>query len=105
MKKLTEQSISEDVFIRRFRPIVNHIDPSAAFDCGNGGCMFETYGEAYEFVLKQNSDCIWTLIEGDDKLHVISGVHFVNRFGYLISAVPVPAGHIISVELDTDIPD
>ena len=105
MNKLTEQTISEDEFVEQFRPTVNHIDPVAVFDFGYGGCMFETCGKDYEFVSSQNPDYIWTLIEGDNTTHIVKGVHVVNRLGYFISAVPVPAGHIISVELDTQIPD
>jgi len=103
METLSLQTISEDTFVERFRPIVNHLDSTRGFDFGDGCCMFETYGKDYEFVTKQNPACIWTIVEGDDTMHIESGWHFVNRFGYLICATPVPEGEDFSVELDVEI--
>jgi Zn ribbon nucleic-acid-binding protein len=85
----------EDAFVERFRPIVNHINPNASFDFGYGGCIFETYGEEYEFVCAQNPRCIWTLIEADGGLYAESGMHIVNRLGYFISETPLePVEHL-----------
>ncbi len=95
----------EDTFIERFRPIVNHIDPNASFDFGYGGCMFETYGEEFEYVRMQNPDCIWTLIEEDGVLFVGSGLHFVNRLGYFVSRTPVEGGEMLNFCLDADAPE
>lgn len=90
------QTCEEDIFIERFRPIVNHIDANASFDFGYGGCMFETYGEEFEYVRMQNLDCIWTLIEEDGVLFVGSGLHIVNRLGYFISQTPVRTDEVLS---------
>lgn len=93
MTEATSQTVcDEDIFIERFRPIVNHIDPNASCDFGYGGCMFETFGEEIEFVHKQNPDCIWTRIEEDGVLLVGSGLHFVNRLGCFVSRTPVDGG-------------
>ena len=53
-------SCDEDTFIERFHPIVNHIDPNAGFDFGYGGCLFETYGQEFEFVRQQSAARVWT---------------------------------------------
>ncbi len=95
----------EDAFIERFRPIVNHIDPNASFDFGYGGCMFETYGEEFEYVRMQKPDCIWTLIEEDGVLFVGSGLHFVNRLGYFVSLTPVEGGEMQNFCLDEGEPE
>jgi hypothetical protein len=95
----------EDAFIERFRPIVNHINPNASFDFGYGGCIFETYGEEYEFVRAQNPRRIWTLIEADGVLYAESGVHFVNRLGYFVSETPFQTDEYLSFCLDDEISD
>ena len=102
METSSVQTISEDTFVERFRPIVNHLDTTATFDFGHGGCMFETYGDDYEFACQQDPARIWTLVEGDNTMHIESGWHFVNRIGYLICATPVPEGESFSVELDME---
>jgi hypothetical protein len=91
-----------DTFIERFRPIVNHIDPNAAFDCGYGGCLFETYGQELEFVRQQSAARVWTLIEADGVLYADSGRHFVNRLGYFVSETPVQSGEALSFRLDDE---
>jgi hypothetical protein len=95
MTKENPADTEEDVFIQRFRPIVNHINPNASFDFGYGGCIFETYGAEYEFVRAQNPRRIWTLIEADGGLYAESGFHFVNRLGYFVSETPLePVEHL-----------
>ena len=50
--------------------------------------MFETYGEELDYVhmKAQNANNVWTIIEGDnDTMFIVSGVHLVNRIGYLIT--------------------
>lgn len=97
---ISEITCEEDIFIERFRPIVNHIDPNASFDFGYGGCMFETYGEEFEYVRLQNSDCIWTLIEEDGVLFVGSGLRFVNRLGYFVSQTPIGPDEMLSFRFE-----
>jgi hypothetical protein len=86
--------LSEGQFDDRFPLLTNHLNPNAswAFNDSNG-CLFETYGPELEFVRSQDDRTVWTLVDGDDgDLYVVSGYHFVNRIGYLISTVPVPEG-------------
>ena len=53
--------------------------------CSFGGCMYETFGEELEYVRKQPTNRIWTIIDEEDKLFFIAGFHIVNRLGYLIT--------------------
>lgn len=93
--------LSEDQFDELFPLVQNHLNPTAswAFDDGPGR-LFETYGEELEFVKRQDPRKVWTLVDGDDgDLYVISGPHFVNRIGYLVSTVPIAEGVTIQVHI------
>lgn len=94
--------ISEEAFLAIFQPIKNHLNPNAAFDFGEGGTMFETYGEELAHVQSQPAARIWTLVEGDDGLELTSGFHFVNRLGYIITQHPVQPGLSISISLEEE---
>jgi hypothetical protein len=78
----------------QFKPITNHLDSNASWQDDDGnGIMFETYGEELDFVktkLKENPNCIWTLVDSDDgeECIIVGGYHFVNRIGYFITEVP-----------------
>ncbi len=92
--------ISEDVFDQQFPLVRNHLNPNATRGFGDqGGCLFETYGEELAFVRSQDARFVWTFIDGDDAQYVVSGMHFVNRIGYLISKVPVPDGVFFEVRI------
>jgi hypothetical protein len=83
-----------------YRPIINHIDPHASFDNGEGGIMFETYGEEVEFVKQQDSNKIWMYGQGDDGgTYIWSGWGFVNRLGYFITDKPFPDNVTIQVQV------
>lgn len=89
--------LSEEQFDARFPLLTNHLDRNASF----GGCMFETYGAELQFVRRQNMDCIWTYADDDNgRLCLSSGYHLVNRIGYVISTVPIEAGHDYFVPLE-----
>jgi hypothetical protein len=94
---------NEDDFHERYPLLENHLNPNASWSIGSGrGCLFETYGEELEFVRRQDPRTVWTFVEGDSgDLWVISGMHLVNRIGYLVSTVPVPADQSIDVHLET----
>ena len=103
MSASTLNPCDEDAFVERFRPIVNPVNPDASFDFGYGGCLFETYGEEFAFVRRQNLAGVWTLIETDGVLTIESGLHFVNRLGYFVSETPVQPNEAVSVQLDADV--
>ena len=93
--------LTEDQFDEQYPLVSNHINPNASWAFGDGpGCLFETYGAELDFVRSQDPRNIWTLVDGDDdNQYVISGFHFVNRIGYLISTVPFPEDASIEVPI------
>jgi hypothetical protein len=98
---------SEDEFSARYKLKVNHLNPTASWACGEGpGCLFEPYGEELAFARSQDPRAVWTLIDGDDgDQRVVSGMHFVNRIGYLISTEPVSAATTVEVCIPMELDD
>jgi len=80
------KTITEEQFYEQFELIPNHIDNNASFS----GDMFETYGEELEFVRElAKQKRVVTIIEGDEGMYYTSGMHLVNRIGYLITKNPI----------------
>ena len=88
-KQLTQ--LTEIEFDEKFELQTNHLDDNASFD----GKMFETYGEELEYVKQMaKENRVVTILEGDCEtdefgdehpcMYYASGMHFVNRIGYLI---------------------
>lgn len=83
-----------DEFVKTYIPRTNHLDDNASFD----GCLYETYGEEIEYVKRQAPDVIWTIVEDDDaELVLVSGWHYVNRLGYILTEKPVPEDITVQV--------
>ncbi|MFA5952476.1 MAG: hypothetical protein WC807_19590 [Hyphomicrobium sp.] len=94
---MTEFELDEDAFFERFRPRPNHLNGNASFD----GLLFETFGTELAFVRAQDPRSIWTVLTDDGgELAVVSGYHFVNRLGYLITTVPVEEDQTYYVTLE-----
>lgn len=94
--------MTEDEFDAAYPLVQNHINPTAGWAVGEDGrgCLFETYGDEFDFVRRSDPQRVWTLIDGDDgDLYVVSGLHRVNRVGYLLSRNPVPADVFVQVHL------
>lgn len=94
------RTIDEDTFIGRFGPKSNHLDFTAGMDFGDGGCLFSAAHKDFKYVLAQNPKTIWTVIEGDEGLAIESGLHIVNRLGYLVTTNPVEDRVTYTVSLD-----
>jgi len=83
------KTITEDEFYEQYKPTLNvfyNDENAVAFN----GCMYETYGEELEHVKKVaevNPNFVWTILDVG-YLCITSGVHFVNRFGFLITELP-----------------
>ncbi len=88
MKKITKTfvKVDEDNWFNTYRPIKNPHEKDAPFD----GCMFETYGKELAQVLTVNPSYVWTYVEVDGNLYIVSGLHLVNRLGYFITEQPCP---------------
>lgn len=93
--------LTEDEFDAAYPLVPNHINPTAGWAVGDGGrgCLFETYGDEFDYVRRFDPQRVWTLIDGDGDLYVASGLHRVNRVGYLLSRDPVPEGTFIQVHI------
>ena len=93
--------MTKDEFDATYKLRRNHLNADSGWAFGDdGGCLFETYGEALDFVQKQPPGTVWTLVDGDDgEQYLLSGFHVVNRIGYLVSTVPAPDGADIRVAL------
>lgn len=76
-----------DDFLTKFKPVLNPYDDNASWD----GFLLETYGIEYEYVKATyniNPQRVWTIIDGDEGPPIlISGWHYVNRLGYIVTAI------------------
>jgi hypothetical protein len=99
MTECIHLDISEEAFDDHYPLLINHLDPHASWVIGDsGGCLFGCHGAEWEFIRQQDSRCVWTFVDGDEHdQFIISGMHFVNRIGYLVSKVPVADN--VSVEV------
>jgi len=99
--------LTEDEFDEQYALVPNHINPSASWAFGDaGGCLFETYGEEFEFVRRYDPSKVWTLVDGDGgDLYLVSGLHYVNRVGYLLSRNPIPKNTTVQVRLPMESDD
>lgn len=80
--------MTEDEWVEKFKPKVNHIDQSHGWDFGSGCCLYETYSPEVDYVHQQaqiHPESVWTLIECDGNSYIIPGYHYVNRMGYFIT--------------------
>jgi hypothetical protein len=88
--------MSLEDFYSEYKPQINHIVRAKTNSeikdediTSWSGCMFETYGEEYDYVLRQiyanRNNHIWTIIENDDDFVIVAGHCVVNRFGYIIT--------------------
>ena len=48
----------------------------------------ETYGADLEKVLTADTMTVWTEVENDGHICILSGFHFVNRLRYFVTEVP-----------------
>ncbi|QLF72048.1 hypothetical protein FE840_020640 (plasmid) [Peteryoungia desertarenae] len=85
--------ITEDTFIEQFQPQVNHHSPSAR--C----CLFQAFGADLKAVTAVKPAHVWTLIEADGAMYLVSGLRFSNQRAYVLTSQPVPLGEEYSVIL------
>lgn len=95
--EIAYRKLTEEQFDGYFKLIENHIDLNASFN----GCLFETFGLELLFVKEMaQQNRVITIIETDgDELDedgdtipnmvYVSGMHHVNRIGYLITQNPI----------------
>lgn len=74
----------DDIWLEKYQPLKNHLDGNA----GWSGTAFETYGEELDYIYKvaqKNPKMIWTLVDTDNGLYIISGFKFVDRMNYFVT--------------------
>lgn len=74
-KTITNQEW-EDTYL----PMTNHLT--------NEGISYETYGDELDYVSQQDENFVWTEMDGDNGVYIVSGYHYVNRIQYYITNVP-----------------
>lgn len=90
-------ALSYDEWRDAYRLVRNTIRTNAPFD----GCMFETFGPELDAVAAADPACVWTIVDGeDDRLWLLSGCHFVNRMGYLVTERPWAGEVQLEIRLD-----
>lgn len=101
---MSVRTINEDLWQESYKPKPNHMDATHGWDFGDGCCLYETYGEELEYIKQLveqgKSAYIWTVIETDGVSVIESGVHIINRLGYIVTENPCRGSDIISVELE-----
>lgn len=93
--------LTEEAFDEQYALVQNHLNPSASWAYGeSGGCLFETYGDEFAFVRQCDPRTVWTLVDGNDgDMYLVSGLHYVNRIGYLVSRDPIEENTTVQVHL------
>jgi len=76
-------------WVEKFKPRTNHLDDNASID----GYLFQPYGDQWDFVKSHENNYIWTLIitdrdDGGTNWEISTGVHIVNREGYIVTEAP-----------------
>ena len=70
-----------DEWFEQYQPIINDI-------AGDEQYQFETYGDELHYVLQQDDKHVWTEMDGDQGVSIVSGYHLVNRIQYYITVKP-----------------
>lgn len=94
-RNLSERDIeiTVDDYAAQFPLLPNHFNPDASLSLdGHEGCLFETYGPELEFVRQQVDRSVWTLVDAEGALLLVSGFRTVDRVGYVVSTVLLPEG-------------
>lgn len=84
------QTIGEDEWIETHRPVPS---PSAdgGFDFGSGPTLLDwTKADDAAVIDAADPKCIWTVVEGDDGMAIVAGLHRVNRIGHILTEIPSP---------------
>ena len=88
--------ISYERWLEVYRPIQNPHEADSPF----GGTMFETYGEDFAFVSTQPESHVWTLLDdGDRRMFICEGLHFIDRSGYFVTEVPAPDKKLFMIKI------
>jgi hypothetical protein len=92
MERLTEEQFEE-----QHDMIQNHFNDNASYN----GELFETFGDEVLFVIeKAKENRVVTILDGDEgDIYYVSGMHFVNRIGYLVTTKPLTKEFEVKLDL------
>jgi hypothetical protein len=76
---MTEMTYEE--WSTKYIPIKNHL-------VKDDTTSFETYGDEVLFVCEQPNSTVWTELDGDEGVYLVSGYHLANRISYYVTEVP-----------------
>lgn len=85
--------IPYDEWFEEYQPIINEI-------AGDEQYQFETYGDELQYVLQQDDKHIWTEMDGDQGISIVSGYHLVNRIQYYITKKPWTEDTEVPISID-----
>ena len=91
-------NITWEQFLKDYKPA--KLNPKSHND-GMIAYMYETYGWQKKFVMQQEPANVFTLIEDENGWYgIVSGIHKINRLGYLITEIPCPEDVVIQIQLE-----
>lgn len=73
-------------WIEKFHPVRNQFRDDAPID---NYVFYPWFDEELEFVRLQPPLNVWTFVINRGRWYIISGYHWVNREGYLVTEVPI----------------
>ena len=73
-------SMTNEQWEKTYLPITNPITDE--------GISFETYGDELDYVRSHDEHNVWTEIDGDNGVYIVSGYCLVNRIQYYVTEVP-----------------
>jgi hypothetical protein len=91
--------IPYDEWWETYKPIKNEHSIDSDY---SGITAFETYGAELEFVRSQPENTIWTEMDGDQGVSIVSGYHLVNRIQYYITEVPYDPEYMYEIPVSID---
>jgi hypothetical protein len=91
--------IPYDEWWETYKPIKNEHSIDSDY---SGITAFETYGEELEFVRSQPENTIWTEMDGDQGVSIVSGYHLINRIQYYITEVPYDPEYMYEIPVSID---
>ncbi len=98
--------ISEDDWIATYRPLPAP-GGDGGFDFGEGSTLLDWTRPDHVAILDAaDPACVWTVVDGDEGPAIVTGRHFVNRLGYIVTEVPTSNEDLeIVMDDDFDRPD
>jgi hypothetical protein len=72
--------MTESDWANKYGLLPNHIT--------NDGYAYQTFGEELDYVCQQPNATVWTELDGDEGVYIVSGYHLANRIQYYITELP-----------------